>query len=230
MPNSPEKTGKKSMKKFLTMLMLVSLWPALGSAQTPIWNEIKGELKTALQAKADPVRGEVAFEPCQGCHRKDASGRVSGAYPRLSGQHATVLMKQIADIRSGRRSNPKMEPFIDDHVLTPFEIADIAVFLQALPISADNGKGPGSGVAKGKQLYDKDCAECHGNKGEGNAAKFYPMVAAQHYRYLLREVQFIRDGDRRNSNPDMVSVIKPYTSGELEAVADYMAQFGPPKK
>jgi cytochrome c553 len=183
-----------------------------------------------LQAKADPVRGEAAFEPCQGCHRKDGSGRVSGAYPRLSGQHATVLMKQIADIRSGRRSNPKMEPFIDDHVLTPFEIADIAVYLQALPISTENGKGLGSNLTKGKQLYDKDCVQCHGAKGEGDADKFYPMVAAQHYRYLLREAQLIRDGDRRNANPDMVKAIKAYSSSDLEAVSDYMAAFAPPKK
>ena len=218
------------MKKLLTMLMLASLWSVPAAAQAPAWNEIKGELKTALEAKADAVRGEAAFEPCQGCHRKDGSGRVSGAYPRLSGQHAKVLMKQIADIRSGRRSNPKMEPFIDDHVLTPFEIADIAVHLQALPISADNGKGPGTGLAKGKQLYDKDCADCHGAKGEGIENKFFPMVAAQHYRYLLREAQLIRDGDRRNANPDMVKVIKPYSTSDLEAVSDYMAAFAPPKK
>ena len=138
-------------------------------------------------------------------------------------------MKQIADIRGGRRANPKMEPFIDDHVLTPYNIADIAVYLEALPISSSNGRGPGTGLAQGKKLYDKDCADCHGVKGEGNNDKFYPMIAAQHYKYLLREVRFIRDGDRRNSNPDMVAMIKPYTDADLEAVADYMAQFGPPK-
>jgi cytochrome c553 len=206
------------------------MWPAMVMAQMPAWNEIKGELKVALEAKGDPVRGEAAFQPCQGCHRKDASGRVSGAYPRLAGQHATVLMKQIADIRSGRRSNIKMEPFIDDHVLTAYDIADIAVYLQALPVPTVTGRGPGTGLVKGQQLYDKDCADCHGAKGEGNAAKFYPMVAAQHYRYLLREVQFIRDGDRRNSNPDMVSVIKSYASADLEAVADYMSQIAAPLK
>jgi cytochrome c553 len=211
-------------------MMALSLWSAAASAQTPAWNDLQGELKAALQAKADPARGEGAFEPCQGCHRKDASGRMSGAYPRLSGQHATVLMKQIVDIRTGRRANPKMEPFLDEHVLTPFQIADLAYYLQALPIAAANGKGPGTGLVKGRQLYEKDCAECHGAQGEGSAAKFYPMVAAQHYRYLLREVQLIRDGDRRNANPDMVKVIKGYSTGDLEAVSDYMAQFAPPKK
>jgi cytochrome c553 len=120
-----------------------------------------------------------------------------------------------------------MEPFIDDHVLTPFDIADIAVYLQALPVSAANGKGPGTGVERGKQLYEKDCTTCHGAQGEGDAAKFYPLVAAQHYKYLLREVKFIRDGDRRNSNPDMVNVIKPYSTADMEAVADYMAQLKP---
>jgi cytochrome c553 len=224
---------RKHVKTLLSTLVLaLAQAPLAASAQTLPWNEIKGELKAALEAKGDPARGEAAFEPCQGCHRKDASGRISGAYPRLSGQHANVLMKQIADIRSGRRSNPKMEPFIDDHVLSPYQIADISAFLSALPISTENGKGPGTAVAvaQGKALYDKDCAECHGAKGEGDGAKFFPMVAAQHYRYLLREVNFIRDGDRRNSNPDMVKVIKPYTGADLEAVADYMAQLPPPRK
>jgi cytochrome c553 len=218
------------MKKLTLLLGAMALLPVLAAAQQPAWNDLQGELKEALAAKGDPQRGQAAFEPCQGCHRSDASGRVSGAYPRLSGQHAQVLMKQIADIRAGRRANPKMEPFIDDHILTPFDIADIAVYLEALPVSSGNGKGPGTGIARGKQLYEKDCTQCHGAQGEGNASKFYPMVAAQHYRYLLREVRFIRDGDRRNSNPDMVSVIKGYSMTDMEAVADYMAQFPPVAK
>lgn len=218
------------MKKLFAVLAVTVMWSALAMAQTPTWFEVKGELKTALEATGDVKRGEASFEQCVGCHRPDASGRVSGAYPRLSGQHGTVLIKQIVDIRSGRRSNPKMEPFIGDHVLDAFQIADVAAYLTGLPIAAANGKGPGTLVAKGKDLFDRDCADCHGAKGQGNATKFFPMVAAQHYKYLLREVNFIRDGDRRNSNPDMVKVIKPYTSGELEAVADYMASLAAPAK
>jgi cytochrome c553 len=218
------------MKKFLTMVAIASLWPVFVCAQVPAWNEIKGEMKEALEAKGDKQRGEAAFDQCVGCHRKDASGRVSGAYPRLAGQHATVLIKQIADIRAGRRSNEKMEPFVDNHVLNAVGIADVASYLESLPIPAGNGKGSGTALERGKQLYDKDCADCHGAKGEGNAAKFYPMVAAQHYRYLLREIEQIRNGYRRNANPDMSNIIKPYTSADLEAVADYMSQFGAPSK
>jgi cytochrome c553 len=218
------------MKKLLSALMVVSLWSAAAMAQAPAWNEDKGELKAVLEAKGDVKRGEASFEQCVGCHRADASGRVSGAYPRLSGQHANVLKKQIVDIRSGLRNNPKMVPFIGDHVLDAFQIADVATYLSGLPISEANGKGPGTLLAKGKELFEKDCAECHGAKGQGSDPKFYPMVAGQHFKYLLRESTFIRDGDRRNANPDMVKVIKPYTSGDLEAVSDYMASLAAPKK
>jgi cytochrome c553 len=214
----------KTLPRLLVALLLAPAWAL---AQTPAWNDIQGELKTVLEIQGDAARGRAAFEPCVGCHRPDASGRTSGAYPRLSGQHGTVLMKQIVDIRSGRRLNPKMQPFIEDHVLTPYDIADIAVFLQALPVAADNGKGPGSGAARGKQIYDADCGDCHGARGQGSAPRFYPMVAAQHYRYLLRELKFIRDGDRANANPDMVQMIKPYANADLEALADYMAQLPP---
>lgn len=219
------------MNKLLTAILVAGSLPIAASAQTPpAWNEIKGELAIALQTKGDATRGETAFVACQGCHRKDASGRTNGAYPRLSGQHSTVLMKQITDIRAGRRNNPKMEPYVDDHEVTPYEVADLAAYVQGMPISTENGKGPGTGVAAGKQIFDRDCATCHGAKGEGSAEKFYPMVAAQHYRYLLRELHYIRDGDRGNSNPEMVKVIKPYHDAEMEALADYMAQLPPPAK
>ena len=211
------------------------LWVALLSpsavlAQNADWFERTGELKAALESKGDPARGDTAFAPCRACHRKDASGRAAGAYPRLAGQHGNVVVKQLVDIRSGRRSNPNMEPFVGPGAISVASIADIGAFLQSLPVPAGNGKGPGTGVEAGKLLYEKDCRQCHGDRGEGNAAQFFPMVAAQHYSYLLRETQLIRDGDRRNSNPDMVKQIKPYGTAELEAVSDYMAQLPPPAR
>lgn len=216
------------MTRFLLGAMFAAF--AIGASGQGAWNDIPADTRAALDAKGDPARGETAFGPCVGCHRRDASGRTSGAYPRLSGQHRTVLIKQIGDIRSGRRTNPKMEPYLVDHAMSPFEVADIATFLSGLPISAENGKGPGKGLDEAKKIYDRDCANCHGAAGEGNAAQFYPMVAAQHFRYLQREMQFIRDGDRRNAHPDMVKVVKPLSGAEAEAIADYMSRLPPPAR
>ena len=215
---------------FLWPLMLLAqdLAPAKSGSGAPVWNELKGEKLEALKLKGDPARGAEAFVICQGCHKRGATGTVSGAYPRLAGQHATVLIEQMTDIRSGQRKNPKMVAFSEEHVLSTQEIADIAAYLQALPITPNLGRGPGKALARGKALYVKDCAICHGERGEGQAGKFYPLVAGQHFRYLLREARFIRDGSRGNANPDMVKVIKSYSDDDVEAVSDYMSGLAVP--
>jgi len=212
------------------LFALLALWPVAMHAQTAVAVETAGELKTVLDLKGDPARGKAAFEDCEGCHRKDASGRANNATPRLSGQHASVILKQIVDIRSGRRLNEPMKPFVDDPALSLQVFADIASYLQALPVSGNLGKGPGSGVARGKDLFARDCAACHGAAGEGQAELFHPMVAAQHYSYVLRELGLIRDGGRGNSNPGMVALVKTYSPADLQAVADYIAQLPPPPK
>jgi cytochrome c553 len=200
--------------------------PVAPGFETPgyVWNAMRGEKLTALQATGDPVRGAVAFEVCQGCHGLDASGEVDGSYPRLAGQHATVLIKQLADVRAGVRDNRKMYPFAEEHVVTTQELADIAVYLEGLQVSPEHGVGPGSNLEQGRGLYERDCLECHGPAGEGDADQFYPRVRGQHYEYLLRQMRDIRIGKRRNANVEMWEVVKDYQDGEILAVVDYISR------
>jgi cytochrome c553 len=188
------------------------------------WDQLTAEEAEALKLKGDPARGQVAYEVCRGCHKPDGSGLADGAYPQLAGQHATVLIKQMGDIRVGRRDNPKMYPFAGSHIISVQEIADIAIFLQRLPIPPENGRGPGTALARGGELYRKDCVTCHGERGEGDARKFYPVLAGQHYLYMVRQVKEIRDAKRRNANPRMVKAVKGYSDADVEAVSDYMSR------
>jgi cytochrome c553 len=224
--------GKRTpvLKPLTALTLMLALAPLAALPQSGAAPAIDGELKTALEAKPDAARGKAAYEACEGCHRKDGSGRANGTYPRLAGQHPTVVVKQLVDIRSGRRHNPDMAPLVAEPVLSLQAMADIAAYLQGLPVSTQNGKGSGSDLALGRQLYERDCVACHGTAGQGEAATFIPMVAAQHYRYVLRELVNIGDGSRRNSNPDMVKVVKPYSKAELEAVADHMSRLSPPAR
>lgn len=193
-----------------------------------VWNEPNEEQLLALAHEADPANGEIAYEVCRGCHQADASGRADAVYPQLAGQHATVLIKQMVDVRAGRRDNPKMHPFVADWVVSAEEVADIAAYLAQLPIPTDNLKGDGDEPARGESLYAKDCAICHGERGEGSAEEFYPRVASQHYSYLYHESRLIRDGGRRNANPEMVKAIAGYSDRDLEAVSDFMSRLPPP--
>ena len=195
------------------------------------WNAQEGEKLEALKLKGDKKRGEEAYEVCGACHLPSGAGRPDGTFPQLAGQHSTVLIKQMADIRAGLRDNPTMYPFAAT-LTDPQELADVAVYIQGLCIPTDHGKYEGADatmqVAKGKELYEKQCKECHGANGEGLKDKFYPVIAGQHYKYLLRQMTEIRDGKRRNANPDMVKVIKPYTNDQLVAISAYQASLSMP--
>lgn len=218
-------TKSCSVSRLAALLAILFASACAGPEPAPQgWNAPYPEMTEALRLQGDVARGEAAFVICQGCHRVGALGRVDGSYPRLAGQHATVLIKQLVDVRSGRRSNPKMLPFADHLALTTQEVADIAAYLERLPVPPDNGRGPGQQLERGAKLYAADCATCHGAHGEGRAERYFPRLAGQHYRYLLREGRMIRDGTRRNANPDMVSAIGNYSDEEIDVVSDYVSR------
>ena len=197
------------------------------------WNAQEGEKIEALKLKGDKKNGEEAYEVCGACHLPSGAGRPDGTFPQLAGQHTTVLIKQMADIRAGLRDNPTMYPFAAT-LTDPQELADVSAYIESLCIPIEHGKyeGPDAAmqIAKGKDLYEKQCLECHGKNGEGDKAKFYPVIAGQHYKYLLRQMTEIRDGHRRNANPDMVKVIKPYTNDQLIAISAYQSSLKMPGK
>lgn len=233
------------MKRILTVAITALLAPAIAFAQPAPkkagieskeyqWNKMEGKKAEALHMKGDPKEGRDSYEVCGACHLPSGAGRPDGTFPQLAGQHATVLLKQMADIVEGLRDNPTMYPFAKEALKDPQELANTAAYIQTLCIPTDHGKYEGKDydaqVAKGKELYEKQCKECHGVNGDGNAEKFYPVIAGQHYKYLLRQMTEIRDGKRRNANPDMVKVIKPYTDDQLVAISAYQASLKMPGK
>ncbi len=231
------------MKKALLVALVMALAPAVALAGAPapkkggieekgyVWNAQEGEKIEALKLKGDAKRGEEAYEVCGACHLPSGAGRPDGTFPQLAGQHTTVIIKQMADIRAGLRDNPTMYPFAIT-LVDPQELADAAAYIEKLCVPPDHGKYDAADAAlqvnKGKDLYEKQCKECHGANGEGNKEKFYPVIAGQHYKYLLRQMTEIRDGHRRNANPDMVKVIKPYTNDQLVAISAYQASLKMP--
>ncbi|MFQ5415938.1 MAG: c-type cytochrome [Myxococcota bacterium] len=193
------------------------------------WNEMIGEKVEALNLTGNVENGADAFEVCSACHLPSGAGRPDGTFPQLAGQHTTVLIKQIADIREGRRDNPIMYPFAKT-LTDPQELADVAAYIETLAIPSDNGRGPGKNLELGEKLYKRDCVKCHGDFGQGNAEKFFPVLAGQHYKYLLRQIGDIAAKRRRNANPDMVKIVVNYSPEELDAVVDYMSRLKWPER
>ena len=191
-----------------------------------VWNEVQDESLLALRATANSQRGAATYKLCHGCHKAGGLGDSGGGVPRLAGQHDTVLIKQLIDIRKGRRDNPTMYPFANEREVSTQDVADLSVYLSGLAAPPDNVKGSGStdSLSHGQSLYGKDCASCHGKNGEGMAGKFYPKLAGQHFPYLSKQISDIASGARRNASPKMVKIVKRYSSKDIAAVADFLSR------
>lgn len=61
------------------------------------------------------------------CHGADATGR--DTFPRLAGQHAKYVIKQLNYIQSLVRAAPVMHGIVKD--LTPNEIQAVAAYVQS---------------------------------------------------------------------------------------------------
>jgi cytochrome c553 len=131
----------------------------------------------------------------------------------------------LATLRRRKRAAPFSLP---ESLGGAQSIADVAEYISRLPMTTDNGKGPGTDLELGKKLYAENCMRCHGENGEGNADQLYPRLQAQHYGYLVRQFQDIKGGKRRNANPEMVKQIQGFSEKDMMAVLDYVSRLKPP--
>jgi cytochrome c553 len=183
----------------------------------------------ALRLEGNAGDGERAFEVCSHCHLPTGAGREDGSIPQLAGQHRSVLIKQIIDIREGHRDNPLMDPFART-IVDPHRLANVAAYLEALPIPRNNGRGPGSDLETGASLYGRDCSACHGGDGQGNATELVPVLAGQHYEYILRQLHDIAAIERKNIHPVMQESALSYSSEQIAAIADYVSRLEWPER
>jgi cytochrome c553 len=72
------------------------------------------------------IAGHVV--PCASCHGDHAQG--NGIFPRLAGQHAPYIVRQLKVIQTNLRNSPVMHGIIKD--LTPKDMDEVAAYLQSL--------------------------------------------------------------------------------------------------
>jgi cytochrome c553 len=200
----------------------------LAAARAIVQANAARELERALALKPNVKNGLEIYRGCAACHTAEGWGLASGVVPQLAGQHHNVIIKQLADIRSGNRANQLMVPYSSVEAIGGTQaVADVAGYIDTLEISVQNGKGPGTDLELGARLYAANCATCHGPEGEGDNTKFRPRIQAQHYNYLVTQFEQIRSGQRQNADPEMVKQIKNFEDAEMRAVLDYVSRLEP---
>ncbi len=69
------------------------------------------ELTDAMKLTPNIEEGKKIYELCATCHEESGWGKENGSFPVIAGQHRSVIIKQLADIRARNRENPTMYPF-----------------------------------------------------------------------------------------------------------------------
>ncbi|MBK1655652.1 c-type cytochrome [Allochromatium vinosum] len=188
----------------------------------------KREYEQVMTLTPDIDNGRRVYLTCAVCHGPEGWGTPDSAYPQIAGQWREVTIKQLADIRARHRDNPLMYPFSLTRILGgPQNLADVAAYVAALPMTTGNGVGPGVDLELGARLYAEHCADCHGERGEGKPAKPTPAIAAQHFPYLMGQFDAIRSGRRKNANPEMIEQIAGFSPRDQAAVLDYTSRLRP---
>lgn len=198
-------------------------------------------LLTGISAHAlagDPDAGKALTVTCSACHGEDGNS-IAPTFPKLAGQNEAYLLKQMQDIRDGRRPVPTMIGQVDN--LNDEQLADIAAYY------ASQATAPGQAEDKllvlGAKVYRAGvsdtgvtaCSACHGPRGTGNAPAGWPKLAGQHKDYIADQLRKWRTGAENTleENPNgrtndgdsrlMRDVAYRMTDNEIEAVANFIA-------
>ena len=174
-----------------------------------------GSDPVALRAAVDAGKKVTFF--CANCHGDDGISKTADV-PNLAGQNPAYLLEQIRKFGNGERKDPFMQGLIK--VLKSEERIQIAHYyasVKVVPSVAD-----GSQVPRGKELFSKLCARCHGEQAHGN--ELYPRLAGQKVPYLKTSVTRyrVRSGERNNQ---LMSIATATLKNEdITAIANYLTQ------
>ena len=184
-------------------------------------------------AQGDVDAGKLKAATCVACHGSDGNA-IIGQYPKLAGQHADYLVKQLADYKlavtsSGAqgRSNAIMAGMAA--ALSATDMADLGAYFSSLPISGNTT--PENVIAIAEPLYrfgDSDrgiaaCISCHGPRGNGASLSGFPKISGQNAQYIQLQLQAFRSSARNNDlNAMMRSAAVKLNDNEIEALSAYV--------
>jgi cytochrome c553 len=159
---------------------------------------------------------------CHGTHGESATE----LFPRLAGQNAVYLAKQLANFKSGERRSSAMQPMVA--ALTPEEMRALGGYF-ATQKSEPHPVTDARLAAQGMVVYRQGgaataaaaCTGCHGERGEGT--ENLPRLAGQVASYLATQLRNFGSRERNNDNAVMHTIAARMTQAEIRAVAEYLS-------
>jgi thiosulfate dehydrogenase len=206
-----------------TGLLVLAAQPGLSSA---------GAVTSTSKTNAKSP-GAADTSVCAACHGANGEGSTAAHAPRIAGQSAEYLQKQLDDYASGARDNAIMANFAKS--LSVEQRGQLATRYAAMsaPLLSEPAANPKQ-LARGHQLAyqgDEDirvqaCNSCHGPDGSGvlHAA---PYLAGQSSEYISSALEAFRAGSRKNDAGELMrSVAGHLSEADIAAASAYFANEG----
>jgi len=182
----------------------------------------------SVNAAGNAKAGEAKAANCAGCHGVNGNS-TNPAWPKLAGQHADYIAKQLADFKAGKsRSEALMISQVSG--LSKQDMDDLGAYF-AKQTSSQGGASKEL-AASGEKLYRGGnkkkgvaaCIACHGPSGAGNPGAKFPKLSGQHAAYVEKAMKDFRSGKRTNDmNKMMQNIAEKMSDKEIKAVASYIS-------
>ncbi len=183
---------------------------------------------------ADASAGKAKAQACAACHGAGGNSAVP-SFPKLAGQNARYLVKQMEDIKSGLRPVPTMAGQLDN--MSQEDLENIAAYFAQQTGSV--GQTDPALLQRGQDIYRGGisergvpaCTGCHSPTGKGNASAGFPALSGQHAAYTEAQLKSFRsaaDGDstgRMNDGDEaktMRTIAFLLSDNEIKALASYI--------
>lgn len=180
----------------------------------------------ALADDAAMARAQkIVSGSCFLCHGMQGESATE-LFPRLAGQNAAYLAKQLANFKSGERKSEVMPRMVT--MLTEEDTRALGLYFSRQE-SPPHAPADLRLAAKGEAIYRQGgaatevaaCVGCHGERGHGSAA--LPRLAGQVAGYLATQLRNFGRRLRTNDNAVMHTVAAKMTEDEILAVAEYLS-------
>lgn len=161
---------------------------------------------------------DAPYEVCALCHSLDGVSRMA-KFPKLAGQPAPYIEKQLNDFLSGARQNDggQMAAIVTEITLDDIPVVAQWFAMQSAPPVTDAGD-----VSAGKDAFETlGCLACHDS---ARANEMTPHLTAQHAGYLQKQMLDFRDGARDNDPGGMMrAAMSHLTDPQILELANYLA-------
>ncbi|MGB4359599.1 MAG: c-type cytochrome [Rhodoferax sp.] len=180
----------------------------------------------ASWAQADQARAQkIVMGSCFLCHGENGES-ASEVFPKLAGQHADYIAKQLDNFKTGKRKSTAMADMSGR--LTADEMLALGQYFESKPAAPEAVKDTDL-AAVGRYIFHTGntysgvpaCASCHGKDGFGTVN--LPRLAGQYASYIETQLTLFNQRERTNDNAVMHAIVSKMTPLEMAAVAAYIS-------